>query len=93
MEANDWIEEESDEEIHEEDPEEDLKEESDKEIYIGEIVDEPNPIRGKDKPLPPPPPSSHVYRNLNGGPLWMNTHHKRVLPIQRLTSSLIYAPV
>lgn len=50
MESRGWIEEESDEEIHERDPEEDpegdSEEEPDEEISIREIVDEPHPIRG-----------------------------------------------
>lgn len=96
MTVNGWIEEEdSNEEIHEEDPEEDPEEdyegELDEDICIREIIDETYPIRGRDEPLPPP--SFQVYRHPNGGPLWMNTPRKRLLPIHRLTLSLISTPV
>lgn len=64
MDANGWIDEASDDKIHEEDLEEDLE------------VD-----------------SLEVYKHPNGGPLWMNTPRKRLLPIHRLTLSLISTPV
>ncbi|KAI3523719.1 hypothetical protein L1887_02065 [Cichorium endivia] len=76
---NGWLDEEP-----EEDPEE--GQEEDEEIEEGdsdaesEVSDPRFPIREHN--APPPLPSFQVYRH-PGGPLWMRTPRKRVLPIHR----------
>ncbi|KAI3723373.1 hypothetical protein L2E82_34896 [Cichorium intybus] len=45
-----------------------------------EVIDPRHPVRSIH--APPPPPLFQVYRH-PGGPLWMRTPRKRVLPIHR----------
>ncbi|KAI3680363.1 hypothetical protein L2E82_50348 [Cichorium intybus] len=82
-----WLNEEPEEEpeeVPEEEPEEVSEEEDqwkDEDSDDGsEVIDPRYPVR--DIHVPPPPPKFQVYRH-PGGPLWMRTPRKRVLPIHR----------
>ena len=64
--------------------------EPDSEIDDPEVVNRRYAIRSRDEPLPPP--LFQVYRHPNGGPLWINSPRKRILPIRRQDTLRISIP-